>query len=111
MLLKKNMLLVILGGLVIIIFIPRIHCFIMNFLTEKIHLEKTIKKAKQYNIENIDEFKQNIIKIFNLIEYRTIKDKKEFVNKVLNIFYSSEKEISESNDELINEILEKLKEK
>lgn len=95
----------------VIIFIPRIHCFIMNSLTEKIYLEKTLKKAKQYNIENIDEFNQNIIKIFSLIEYRTIKDQEEFVNKVLNIFYLSKKEISDSNDELINEILEKLKEK
>ena len=95
----------------VIIFIPRIHCFIMNSLTEKIYLEKKLKKAKQYNIENIDEFKQNIIKIFCLIEYRTIKDQEEFVNKVLNIFYLNKKEISDSNDELINEILEKLKEK
>lgn len=95
----------------VIIFIPRLHCFIMKSLTEKNYLEKTIKKAKQYNIENIDEFKQNIIKTFSLIEYRTIKDQKEFVNKVLNIFYLNKKEISDSNDELINEILEKLKEK
>ena len=82
---------------------------IINIFTEDIYLEKTIKEAKKYNIENIEKFKQNFNEISNYMKNHDFdfSFRKEMVNKTLNIFYSKKKE--DCNEFIIVELLKMLK--
>ena len=79
---------------------------IINIFTEDIYLEKTIKEAQKYKIEDIDDFKKNIEKMCDFLWYRShsLFFIKETINKTLNIFYSEEENYN-NNNPLINELL------
>lgn len=77
--------------------------FINSFKTGKWNTTDNKKKMKDYNVADIEQFRNNIFLIEEKIKYISdISDRKEFTNNILNIIYNN----SEPENDMEKEITE-----
>lgn len=85
--------------------------FIDSFKTGKWNTDDNKDKMKDYNVADIEQFRNNIFLIEEKIKYISdISDKKEFTNNILNIIYNNAEPENDMEKEIAEYILKKKKE-
>ena len=85
--------------------------FIDSFKTGKWNTDDNKDKMKDYNVADIEQFRNNIFIIEEKIKYISdISDKKEFTNKILNIIYNNAEPENDMEKEIAEYVLKNKKE-
>lgn len=81
------------------------------FKTGKWNTVENKDKMKEYNVTDIEQFRNNIFLIEEKIRYMAdISDKKEFTNKILNIIYNNAEPENDMEKEIAEYVLKNKKE-
>lgn len=81
------------------------------FKTGKWNTDDNKDKMKDYNVADIEQFRNNIFLIEEKIKYISdISDKKEFTNKILNIIYNNAEPENDMEKEIVEYVLKNKKE-
>lgn len=81
------------------------------FKTGKWNTVENKDKMKEYNVTDIEQFRNNIFLIEEKIRYMAdISDKKEFTNKILNIIYNNFEPENDMEKEITEYVLKNKKE-
>lgn len=85
--------------------------FIDSFKTGKWNTDDNKDKMKDYNVADIEQFRNNIFLIEEKIKYISdISDKKEFTNNILNIIYNNAEPENDMEKEIAEYVLKNKKE-
>lgn len=85
--------------------------FIDSFKTGKWNTDDNKDKMKDYNVADIEQFRNNIFLIEEKIKYISdISDKKEFINNILNIIYNNAEPENDMEKEIAEYVLKNKKE-
>lgn len=85
--------------------------FIDSFKTGKWNTDDNKNKMKDYNVADIEQFRNNIFLIEEKIKYISdISDKKEFTNNILNIIYNNAEPENDMEKEIAEYVLKNKKE-
>lgn len=85
--------------------------FIDAFKTGKWNTDDNKDKMKDYNVADIEQFRNNIFLIEEKIKYISdISDKKEFTNNILNIIYNNAEPENDMEKEIAEYVLKNKKE-
>lgn len=84
--------------------------FIDSFKTGKWNTDDNKDKMKDYNVADIEQFRNNIFLIEEKIKYISdISDKKEFTNNILNIIYNNAEPENEIEKQIAEYVLKNKK--
>ena len=85
--------------------------FIDSFKTGRWNTDDNKDKMKDYNVADIEQFRNNIFLIEEKIKYISdISDKKEFTNNILNIIYNNAEPENDMEKEIAEYVLKNKKE-